>query len=155
MNRGGHKNVERISSFAQERSACQSLQLAKIQGMESISKPRLRFEIYACEEILSTGDWSIEGLSFFPSLLSGLWLGFLGFFGCALWGFFLTFRCQGIYSFDFFHLINSGQTSHIPANNLRKKAAPPMGFGWVAPLLAHVRPGDRGRLISIGRKKYS
>jgi hypothetical protein len=36
---------------------CHSLQLAKIQGMESISKPRLRFEIYASQEIMSTENF--------------------------------------------------------------------------------------------------
>jgi hypothetical protein len=44
---------------------------AKIPGMESISKPRLMIEIYTYQEILSTDDLSIDGLSFPPLLAFG------------------------------------------------------------------------------------
>jgi hypothetical protein len=36
---------------------CHSPHLAKIQGMKSISKPRLRIEIYTFQEIMSTEEF--------------------------------------------------------------------------------------------------
>jgi hypothetical protein len=84
---------------------------AKIPGMESISKPRLMIEIYTYQEILSTDDLSIDGLSFPPSLLSGLWPGLPRLFPLRLFwhllgnhfpDLFLIYSRQGFYLFDFF-----------------------------------------------------
>jgi hypothetical protein len=38
-------------------TSCESPHLAKIQGMKSISKPRLPIEIYAFQEIMSTEEF--------------------------------------------------------------------------------------------------
>jgi hypothetical protein len=45
-NKGGPQHI--VSGFESQklRTACQSLHLAKIPGMKSISKPRLSIEIY-------------------------------------------------------------------------------------------------------------
>jgi hypothetical protein len=51
--------------------ACQSLQLAKIQGMKNISKPRLPIEIYTFHVTLSTDDFkTISEEIFFPKICS-------------------------------------------------------------------------------------
>jgi hypothetical protein len=45
--------------------SCHSPHLAKIQGMKSISKPRLLIEIYTSLEFLSTDDFRKKPLFFF------------------------------------------------------------------------------------------
>jgi len=45
-----------ISGTLKVKQSCQSLHLAKIQGMKSISKPRLPIEIYTFQEIMSTEE---------------------------------------------------------------------------------------------------
>jgi hypothetical protein len=42
--------------------SCHSPHLAKIQGMNSISKPRLRIEIYTFQEIMSTEEFRKNSL---------------------------------------------------------------------------------------------
>lgn len=46
---------------------CHYVQLSKIQGMKSISKPRLPIEIYTFQEIISTNDYRKESSFFLES----------------------------------------------------------------------------------------
>ncbi len=52
--------------------SCHYVQLSKIQGMKSISKPRLPIEIYAFQGIMSTEEFRKESLFLFRKSISPL-----------------------------------------------------------------------------------
>jgi hypothetical protein len=54
---GSPYSIIPFPQFAKVRKACHSTHLAKIQGIKSISKPRLAIEIYAFWKNISTEEF--------------------------------------------------------------------------------------------------